>query len=102
VPGTAPSACCATWAVANVYEHADAGHVCVEAERRGDTLLLRAMDDGRGFDVSDVERFIKEGHYFFHDVQIRAAQLGGEFHVESGRGKGTALTLTVPLVQRRA
>ena len=48
---------------ANVYEHADAGHVCVEAERWGDVLLLRVMDDGRGFDVSDIERFIKEGHY---------------------------------------
>jgi GAF domain-containing protein len=89
-------------AVANVYEHADAEHVCVDVERQGDVLLLRVTDDGQGFDVSDVERFIKEGHYFFHDVQIRAAQLGGEFRIDSERGKGTALALAVPLVQRRA
>ena len=89
-------------AVVNVYEHADADHVCVEAERQGDVLLLRVIDDGRGFDVHGIDRFIGEGHYFFHDVQIRAVQLGGRFSVESKRGEGTTLTLAVPLVQRRA
>jgi putative methionine-R-sulfoxide reductase with GAF domain len=89
-------------AVVNVYEHADADHICIEAERQGDALLLRVMDDGQGFDVTHINRFIREGHYFFHDIQIRAAQLGGTFSVESERGKGTTLELKVPLVQRRA
>ena len=89
-------------AVVNVYEHADADHVCIEAERQGDVLLLRVVDDGRGFDVTHLDRFIREGHYFFHDIPMRAAQLGGAFRVGSERGKGTTLELRVPLVQRRA
>jgi GAF domain-containing protein len=88
-------------AVVNVYEHADAGHVWVEAERQREVLLLRVTDDGRGFDVHEIDRFIGQGHYFFHDVQIRAMQLGGRFSVQSERDQGTTLTLAVPLVQRR-
>jgi signal transduction histidine kinase len=88
-------------AVVNVYEHADADYICIEAERRGDVLLLRMIDDGQGFDVTHIDRFIKKGHYFFHDIQIRAAQLGGTFSVGSERGKGTTLELKVPLVQCR-
>jgi signal transduction histidine kinase len=89
-------------ALANVYEHAEASHVCVEAERRGDDLLLRVTDDGEGLDVAHIDRFVREGHYFFHDVRIRAAQLGGTFDVESRPGRGTTLKLRVPLGQRRA
>jgi putative methionine-R-sulfoxide reductase with GAF domain len=85
-------------AVTNVYEHADAGHVCIEADRRGDELLLRVVDNGMGFDTSQVEQFIKEGHYFFHDIRIRATQLGGSFKFKSKQGQGTTLELTVPLM----
>jgi putative methionine-R-sulfoxide reductase with GAF domain len=88
-------------AVVNVYEHTDADHIRIEAKRQGDVLLLRVMDHGQGFDVTHINRFIRGGHYFFHDIQIRAAQLGGTFSVESERGKGTTLELKVPLVQRR-
>jgi GAF domain-containing protein len=89
-------------AVVNVYEHADADHICIEAERQGDVLLLRVLDDGQGFDVPHINQFIRKGHYFFHDIQIRAAQLGGTFSVRSVRGKGTTLELKAPLVQCRA
>ena len=89
-------------AVVNAYEHAEANHIGIEIERQGDLLLLQVTDDGKGFDVEDVDLFIQEGHYFFHDVQIRAGQLGGEFHLESERGKGTTLTLKVPLMWLQA
>jgi len=86
-------------AVVNVYEHADAEHICIEAECQGDTLVLRVADDGKGFDVAHVERFVSEGHYFFHDTKMRAEQLGGMLSIESCPGKGTTLTLRVPLAQ---
>jgi putative methionine-R-sulfoxide reductase with GAF domain len=89
-------------AVVNVYKHADASRICIEAERQGNQLTLRVMDDGEGLDVTHVDRFIREGHYFFHDIQIRATQLGGTFSYKSERGKGTTLELRLPLVQRHA
>jgi len=89
-------------AIANAYEHAGADIVRVEAECQGGELLLQVTDDGQGFDVTHVDRFIQEGHYFFHDIKIRAVQLGGTFSVASARGKGTTLKLRVPFVQCRA
>jgi putative methionine-R-sulfoxide reductase with GAF domain len=86
-------------ALTNVYEHAQADQVHIGAERRGDELHLRVGDNGQGFDTSQVERFIKEGHYFFHDIKIRATQLGGSFRFESERGRGTMLELKVPLAE---
>jgi len=87
-------------AVTNVYEHAEAGHFCVEVERRGDVLLVQVRDDGQGFDAADTGRFVREGHYFTI-IQTRAAQLGGAFEVKSEPGKGTTLTLKVPLRSAR-
>jgi putative methionine-R-sulfoxide reductase with GAF domain len=89
-------------AIVNTYKHADTDHIRVEAECRKDKLLLQVTDYGRGFDMAHIARFIKEGHYFFHDVRIRAAQLGGTFSVKSEPGKGTRLELSVPLLQRCA
>ncbi|UCC64774.1 MAG: GAF domain-containing protein [Anaerolineae bacterium] len=84
-------------AVANVYEHADAEQVTIEAEHPKDALLLRVADDGKGLDPTHIERFIQQGHFFFHDIRIRATQLGGMFRIESKPGKGTTLELRVPL-----
>jgi signal transduction histidine kinase len=84
-------------AVTNVYEHAKADHIHIEAKRQGNGLLLRVTDNGQGFDTSRIDQFIREGHYFFHDIQIRATQLGGTFSIESEQKKGTTLELKVPL-----
>jgi GAF domain-containing protein len=83
-------------AVTNVYEHAEASRFCVEVGRQGDVLVVQVSDDGQGFDATDTGRFIREGHYFTI-IQTRAAQLGGAFEVKSEPGKGTTLTLKVPL-----
>ena len=88
-------------AAANVYEHANADHIWIEAECQGDVLLLRVTDDGQGFDATPVNQCIREGHCL-HIIQIRAEQLGGMLSIQSKPGKGTTLELRVPLVQCRA
>jgi putative ABC transport system substrate-binding protein len=86
----------ASGAVSNVYRHAGASRITVEAASRDGQLVLRVADDGRGFDPTGIEQFVKDGHYFFHDIQIRVRQLGGTFRVESKPGVGTTLEIAVP------
>ena len=49
---------------------------------------------------SDIDQYIKNGHYFFHDIQIRAMQLRGTFKINSRIGKGTSLEIEIPLKQK--
>lgn len=84
-------------AVGNAYRHSNADQVNVIAHRNNDSLSLTVSDNGKGFALSHIERSIRSGHYFFHDIRIRAHQIGGSFTVISSHGKGAVLTVTIPL-----
>jgi putative ABC transport system substrate-binding protein len=89
----------ASGAVSNIYRHAKASHIMVEAAISDGWFVLRVVDDGQGFDLTKIEHFVRDGHYFFHDIRIRVKQLGGTFRVDSRLEAGTKLEIAVP-VQR--
>jgi signal transduction histidine kinase len=78
-------------ALNNTLRHAEASQVDVQLHRAPDGLALFVIDDGRGFDPED--RLPGMG---LNSVRERAAQLGGELHIDSQPGRGTALLLKVP------
>jgi putative tryptophan/tyrosine transport system substrate-binding protein len=84
-------------AVSNVYRHAQAGRIRVTADYAEGRLSLCVIDDGQGFDPDQVDQFIRNGHFFFHDVQIRARQLKGAFQIEAQPGSGTIMKVTIPV-----
>jgi|GEM_PF-1387628 len=84
-------------AASNVYRHAQAQHLWVKSEYDGKRLTLSVSDDGVGFDPTQVEQFIDQGHYFFHDIHIRARQLGGGLFLQSRPGEGAYLEIVVPI-----
>jgi signal transduction histidine kinase len=84
-------------AVSNVYRHSSANKIKVYADYTDDRLSICIIDNGRGFSMQDLDQFIKNGHYFFHDIQIRARQLKGEFKVETGENAGTVMKVSVPI-----
>jgi signal transduction histidine kinase/ABC-type uncharacterized transport system substrate-binding protein len=84
-------------AVSNVYRHAKADKVKVVADYTDDKLSICVVDNGQGFDLHNLDSFIKNGHYFFHDIQIRAKQLKGEFKVQAQPSTGTVMKVTVPI-----
>ncbi len=78
-------------ALFNCTRHADA-HVCrITLRHEGGELLLAVQDDGRGFDRT------QERGLGLLGMQERAERLGGRFEVNSAAGKGTLLTVSLPL-----
>jgi len=64
-------------------------------ERVGRSVRLTVTDDGRGFDVEHA--LLAPGHLGLHTIRERAELVGGRAEIGSWPGRGTTVTLTVPL-----
>ncbi len=80
-------------AFTNVVRHAQASHVDVILERRGDRVVAIIEDNGVGFDA---ERARRSGRLGLFGMQERAEMLGGRLTIESAAGTGTTLYVEVP------
>jgi signal transduction histidine kinase len=78
-------------ALSNIERHADANRVEVTLACNSGQVVLKVIDDGRGFDESQVadERFGLQGMY------ERAEMIGAQLSVESKVGQGTTVQLTM-------
>lgn len=81
-------------ALANVARHARAKQVEIALRRTQNGVTLCVRDDGRGFDLRLKSASVGHG---LSNMRARAEELHGSFHLESAPGKGTAVTLTLPL-----
>lgn len=79
-------------ALNNVVRHSGAGHVAIHLQRAGTDLVLLVSDDGRGFDTAGHS----DGHGL-RSLRERARKAGGVLDVRSAPGRGTAVTLRVPV-----
>ena len=82
----------------NIVKHASAKNVIVSIERKKNQLIIHIIDDGIGFDLSNIDN-VKEmkGGFGFFSIRERLDFLGGRFNVESKVGHGTRVTLEAPL-----
>jgi signal transduction histidine kinase/ligand-binding sensor domain-containing protein len=81
-------------AIRNACVHSHASQLRVELSYAQD-LSLRICDNGTGIDPDILHRG-KRGHFGLQNMRERAARIMGKFSVESSRGSGTVITLTVP------
>jgi PAS domain S-box-containing protein len=81
-------------ALTNVARHAHATQVETEMAVLGSTLVLVVRDDGRGFNVSAAEGRHSLG---LLGMKERVLLLGGTFELDSAPGRGTTLTVHIPL-----
>ncbi len=81
-------------ALANVARHARAKQVEIALRRTQNGVTLCVRDDGRGFDLRLKSASVGHG---LSNMRARAEELHGSFQLESAPGKGTAVTLTLPL-----
>jgi signal transduction histidine kinase len=80
-------------AITNAQKHSDATTITIRAATSGDDFVLSVADDGCGFDPSAVDRLT----FGLRGMRERAANLGGRLEIESGAGKGTTVTVRVPV-----
>src|SRR5262249_12986889 len=78
----------------NVTRHAHAQSVEAQLRREGHRLTLEISDDGRGISKEAVGGAKSLG---LLGMRERARRLGGDFLVAGARGRGTTVTLSVPL-----
>ena len=81
-------------ALTNIARHAGARQRPVFLRNAGDTFIMEVRDDGRGItekQISDLKSIGLTG------MRERAFVMGGSLTVAGARGKGTTITLSVPL-----
>jgi signal transduction histidine kinase len=87
-------------AVNNAKKHAQASRIAVRLAVRDDLFVAQVADDGRGFDVAAVEsNYGSRGSLGMVNLKERAALVGGNLNIESEPGRGTRITLLVPIAE---
>jgi signal transduction histidine kinase len=79
-------------ALGNAAAHGAATHVDVRLTRSNGQVALSVSDNGKGFDPNR----ITSGGLGLVNMRERARQLHGTFAVDSERGRGTTVSVTIP------
>ncbi|MYL35584.1 sensor histidine kinase [Pontibacillus yanchengensis] len=82
-------------AVSNTLRHAEAYSLHVMLIQRDEFVIMRVVDDGKGFNVEEE----KTSSYGLHNMQERAMEVGGTLKVISLPNQGTRLEVKVPYVK---
>ena len=82
-------------ALTNIARHAGVSEVAVRLWADAERVRLQVEDKGKGFDVEAV--WAARSSTGLSGMRERAELLGGEFTLESTAGKGTLLTVELPL-----
>ena len=82
----------------NVARHAEASQVTVSVQRMGSHYQVMVSDDGKGFDI-DCSRKTSLG---LIGMRERVLMCEGEFQLDSKPGKGTIVTVRIPVKETLA
>ena len=82
-------------ALQNVHKHAQAAAVGIVWQRSAGNWVLHVTDDGVGFDLVKAARRAKSVGLL--SMRERASLIGGTLQIQSSPGKGSAVTLQLPI-----
>lgn len=83
-----------------LVEHGRSGTIIVNTQRTGNEIRIRVMDDGVGFDANEEEREESVG---IRNVRYRIENMvHGSLTIESTKGNGTTVTITIPVEETGA
>ena len=87
----------------NIERHSHAANVVLVIHKNEHSIEFVIKDDGIGFDVQRaVASSSSQGdHRGLRGLQERARLVNGEFGITSIAGKGTSVSLTVPIVDKK-
>ncbi len=85
-------------AVGNAQKHSQAKNIWITLRPTEDQLGITVKDDGRGFDVAQVEEaYAQRGNLGLLNMKERAEIANAKLTIESKHGKGTTVTLKLKL-----
>jgi len=86
-------------AVGNARKHAQASMITVNVYKQEDVILVSISDNGVGFNTTEAEQKAMDrgGHLGMINLRERAEMVGGTLRMESQMGKGTSITVVVPI-----
>jgi signal transduction histidine kinase len=85
-------------AVRNALKHARASTIFLDLYRTEAWIVLKVMDDGRGFQVPKrISEFSYSGHYGLTGIQERVQSVGGVLTISSVPGEGTEIIANFPI-----
>jgi signal transduction histidine kinase len=85
-------------AVNNARKHAQAEVIRVNLSRKTDVVMCKIADNGVGFDTSAVDNnYERRGSLGMVNMRERVALLDGTLQIASEIGKGTTITVLVPI-----
>jgi len=87
-------------ALTNVSRHAQASACRVFVQRVASSLIVTVEDDGVGWQVPALDRKMARDGLGLVGIRERVEDLGGRFRIEGKSGKGTRLTIELPLAAR--
>ena len=77
----------------NSRQHSKSEHAKISLRKSQNGLAVTVSDDGCGFSPADVD----QNHYGLRNMRERAEAIHGKLYVTSGEGKGTLVTLHIPI-----
>jgi signal transduction histidine kinase len=83
-------------ALTNISKHAGAKTVKVTLESRDDHVVMKIMDDGKGFDAARPLRRNDNSGWGLMLMQERAESVEGTFRIQSAPGAGTSVEFRIP------
>ena len=87
-------------AVSNAKTHAAPSRLWITSTQESGALKITVRDDGRGFDLARVEQsYVERNSFGLLNIRERAEIARGRLEIQSKPGRGTSVTLTVPLPQ---
>lgn len=87
-------------AIGNILEHSGAKHTGISLECDDRECTLKIQDDGEGFNVNEITSIDPSGRGAgLFTIKERARLIGGTCNIASQKGKGTEITVRVPLQQ---
>jgi signal transduction histidine kinase len=82
-------------AISNAVNHGEPSHIGITLGYYQDSIQLRVVDNGRGFDLED-PTLNDRLHWGLTGMRERAQVIHGQLRIVSAPGEGTTLELVVP------
>jgi len=85
----------------NTVKHAKAKRLTVSLTRREERAFVVVEDDGIGFDTSPPGGQAENVGFGLFSVRERLGAVGGSYELQSEPGRGTRITLSIPLKEEK-